>query len=280
MSIATLAALDPIALRLGPLSVRWYGIIIMSAVVLAVWLGQREARRRGLDPEFMSELALWAVPIGFLGARLYEVFILQWPYYSQHPADILAIWKGGLAIHGGVIAGVAAGIVFTVRRGASVLEWGDIIAPGILLAQALGRWGNFFNQEAYGDPAPAWVMNLLPEFIREGMWIDGLYRHPTFLYESLWNLAGGLFLVYLQKRRRLPPGAVFFAYWIVYNAGRLVIESIRVDSSFTAGGLRVAQVMSVALILVGAVGLAWVTLRRSPAVSGPAEQSNQPDTDR
>lgn len=252
-----LAAIDPVALRLGPLQVRWYGIIVTSSVLLAAWLGQREARRRGLDPEFLTELATWAVPVGFLGARLYEVFVLQWPYYREHPGEILAIWKGGLAIHGGVIAGTLTGLAFVLKRRANVLEWGDIVAPGILLAQALGRWGNFFNQEAYGDPAPARVMNLLPGFIREGMFIEGQYRHPTFLYESLWNLAGGLFLLALQRRRSLPRGAVFFSYWMVYNAGRLVIESIRVDSSFTAGGFRVAQVMSAALILLGAAGLAW-----------------------
>lgn len=256
-----LAFINPVAIRLGPLQVRWYGLIVTAAVVLAVWVGQREARRRGLDPEFLADLAMWAVPIGFLGARLYEVFVLQWPYYREHPGDILAIWKGGLAIHGGVIAGALAGIVFVLRRRGDVWTWGDIIAPGILLAQALGRWGNFFNQEAYGDPAPAWLMQRLPAFIREGMYIEGQYRHPTFLYESVWNLAGGLFLLWLQRRPGMPPGAVFFSYWIVYNAGRLVIESIRVDSSFTSGGLRVAQVMAAALIGAGGLGLAWAWRR-------------------
>lgn len=264
-ALAALAFIDPVAVRLGPLQVRWYGLIVTASVVLALWVGQREARRRGQDPEFLAELAMWAVPIGFLGARLYEVFVLQWPYYRENPGDILAIWKGGLAIHGGILAGAATGIAFTIRRRQRVLEWADIIFPGILFAQALGRWGNFFNQEAYGDPAPEWVMNLLPGYIREGMLIEGLYRHPTFLYESLWNLAGGFFLLWLQKRKGAPEGAVFFSYWIVYNAGRLLIESIRVDSSFTAGGLRVAQVMAAALVALGLAGLVWVSRRRRVA---------------
>ncbi len=248
--------IDPIALQIGPLAVRWYSVTILIAIAFAVWLAGREARRRRLDPEFISEAAIWAVPAGILGARAYEVFVLQWHYYRLHPLEIPAIWQGGLAIHGGLIGGLLAGYLFARHRRADFWTWADIAAPGIILAQAIGRWGNFFNQEAYGSPAPDWVIRLLPGLIQEQMFIDGAYRHPTFLYESLWNLAAfGLLYAFQQRNRR--RGAVFFAYLVLYNLGRFFIESIRMDSTFTAGGLRVAQVVAMGLILAGAAGLWW-----------------------
>lgn len=252
----TLTPIDPIALQVGPLAVRWYSVTIVVAIASAIWLAGREARRRGLDPEFISEAAIWAVPAGILGARAYEVLVLQWPYYRLHPLEIPAIWQGGLAIHGGLIGGLLAGYLFVRRRRADFWQWADVVAPGIILAQAIGRWGNFFNQEAYGAQAPDWIMRLLPSVIREGMFIDGAYRHPTFLYESLWNLAA-FGLLYAFQRRSHHRGAVFFAYLVLYNLGRFFIESIRMDSSFIFGSLRVAQLVALALMMAGAAGLRW-----------------------
>ncbi|HEY8347245.1 MAG TPA: prolipoprotein diacylglyceryl transferase [Symbiobacteriaceae bacterium] len=246
---------DPVAIRLGPISIRWYGILFVTAILAAVWTTMRAARNRGLDPEFVPDAAMVVVPAGIIGARLYEVFVLQWPYYRQHPGEILAIWHGGLAIHGGVLGALLVGAIFAWYRRQPFWLWADMASPGLILAQAIGRWGNFFNQEAYGDPAPAWLVDRMPGWLREGMTIHGTVMHPTFLYESLWNLAVFGVLYWVQQRRP-PSGVVFCLYLILYNVGRFFIESIRQDSTFIFG-LRVAQVMAVALILVGAALLLW-----------------------
>lgn len=253
-----LAAIDPIAFSIGPISVHWYGIIFGTAILAALYWGLYESKRIGLDPEFMTEVATWLVPSGIIGARLYEVFILQWDWYRQNPGEILAIWRGGLAIHGGVILATLVGIAVARYRKQNVLRWADVIMPGVILAQAIGRWGNFINQEAYGSAAPQWVLDLLPAWIREQMLIHGVYYHPTFLYESIWNLLSFGVLVLFARRVNPPQGGVFFLYWVLYNAGRFVIESIREDSSFIFGYIRVAQVASLGLMALGIAGLVWV----------------------
>jgi phosphatidylglycerol:prolipoprotein diacylglycerol transferase len=246
-----LAFVDPVALQLGPLSVRWYGIIIVTGILTAIWLSEQNAKYRGLDPDFVPDLALWVVPAGVLGARLYEVFILQWPYYQKHPSEILAIWQGGLAIHGAVILGAVVLALLLWRKKQSFWSWADAIAPGLILAQAIGRWGNFFNQEAYGSAAPDWLVTKMPGWLREGMTIQGTVMHPTFLYESVWNLL--CFGILLAFYRRKPAwGTAFSLYLILYNVGRFMIESIREDSSFIFGGIRTAQFTAVVLILLGA----------------------------
>lgn len=260
-----LAFVDPVAIQIGPLSIRWYGIIIVSAIALSIWLGGRFARDRGLDPAFVDSFAIVLVPAGILGARLYEVFVLQWPYYSQHPDKILKIWEGGLAIHGAVLGGAIAAAVYLPARKQPFWRWADVVGLVLPLAQAIGRWGNFFNQEAYGDPAPEWLIRLMPGWLREGMTIGGTVMHPTFLYESVWNLLTfGILL--LCHRRRMKTGVVFSLYLILYNAGRFLIESIRQDSSFIFSRIRVAQLVAAVLAILGLVLLAWF-LRR-PAESG------------
>lgn len=250
------AFIDPVAIQIGPLAIRWYGIIIVSAIALAIWLGGRFARDRGLDPEFVSDFAMVLVPAGILGARLYEVFILQWPYYRQHPAEILMIWHGGLAIHGAVLGGAIAAAIYLPRRRQPFWRWADVVGLVLPLAQAIGRWGNFFNQEAYGDPAPEGLVRLMPGWLREGMTINGTVMHPTFLYESVWNLLT-FAVLYLLHRRRPRTGVIFSLYLILYNAGRFLIESIRQDSSFIFGSIRVAQLAAVLLAALGAVLLVY-----------------------
>ncbi|MGE5676108.1 MAG: prolipoprotein diacylglyceryl transferase [Mycobacterium leprae] len=248
----TAAFIDPVALHLGPISVRWYGLIFVTGILAAIWLTMKAAERRGLDPDFVPDLAMIIVPAGILGARLYEVFILSWPYYREHPGEILAIWHGGLAIHGGVLGALLCGGIYVWRKRQSFWLWADMIGPGLVLAQAVGRWGNFFNQEAYGGPAPAWLISHMPAWLREGMTIEGTVMHPTFLYESLWNLLCFVAL-YLVQRKKPVAGTVFSLYLILYNIGRFAIESIREDSSFFFG-IRVAQGMALLQIIVG-VGL-------------------------
>lgn len=246
----TAAFIDPVAIEFGPISIRWYGLILTTAIMIAIWLAYREAPHRGLDPEFVPDLGLVLVPTGILGARLYEVFALQWGYYSQHPNEILAVWQGGLAIHGAVLGASLAGGIYMWFRKQPFWPWADIVAPSLILAQAIGRWGNFFNQEAYGSPAPQWVIDLMPGWLLEGMTIQGTVMHPTFLYESVWNLLSFLVLYYFH-RRKAPTGVVFSLYLITYNTGRFIIESIREDSSFIFGWIRVAQVTSLLLLVLG-----------------------------
>lgn len=255
-----LAFIDPIALQIGPLTIRWYGLIFVCGIIGAVIVAMRAAKHRGLDPDFVPDLAMIIVPSGILGARLYEVFVLQWPYYREHPGEILAIWQGGLAIHGGIILALLCSYAYLIYRKQRFWLWADMILPGVLLAQAIGRWGNFFNQEAYGSPAPNWVVDLMPGFIRDGMNIGGVVMHPTFLYESVWNLIGFAFL-YWFVHRKPAEGTVASLYFVVYNVGRLVIESIREDSTIFFGWLRVAQGMAVLQIVAGILLYVWLTAR-------------------
>ena len=182
--------IDRIAFEIGPITVYWYGIIIATGIALGWLLATRESKRLGLDKDIFSDLLLWAIPISIISARLYYV-IFQWDYYMDNPGKIIAIWEGGIAIHGGLIGAVITTIVFAKRKGVSFWQLADIAAPSLILGQAIGRWGNFMNQEAHGgEVTRSFLENLyLPDFIINQMYIDGVYYHPTFLYESLWNLA-------------------------------------------------------------------------------------------
>ncbi|WP_163099153.1 prolipoprotein diacylglyceryl transferase [Peribacillus alkalitolerans] len=251
--------LNPIALDLGPLQIHWYGIIITVGIVLALILAMRESERRGLQKETFLDLILYAVPIAILSARIYYV-IFQWDYYSQNPGDIIKIWNGGIAIHGALIGSVITAIVFAKKRNISFWKLADIAAPSILLGQAIGRWGNFMNQEAHGgEVSRAFLENLmLPDWIINQMYIEGVYYHPTFLYESLWNFAGVIILI-LLRRVNLRRGELFLGYVIWYSIGRYFVEGLRTDSLMLTDTLRIAQVISIVLIVI-AVGL--ITIRR------------------
>jgi phosphatidylglycerol:prolipoprotein diacylglycerol transferase len=185
-----LGAIDPIAISLGPIEVRWYGVIIAFGIVLAFLVAQREMVKRGFHEEFLTDLLIWAVPLAILGARLYYV-LFKWEDYAGSPGNILKVWEGGLAIHGALIASFITAYVFTKKRKVSFLKLADVVAPSILIGQTIGRWGNFMNQEAHGGPVSrAFLENMfLPEWIINQMRIDGVYYHPTFLYESIWNFA-------------------------------------------------------------------------------------------
>lgn len=261
-----LAAIDPIAFSLGPIDVRWYGVIIATGIVIAFLVGQREMVKRGLHPDFLTDLLIWAVPLAIVGARIYYV-AFQWEHYKDHPADIIAIWNGGIAIHGALIASVIVAYIFTKRRNTSFLKVADILAPSILIGQAVGRWGNFINQEAHGgEVSQNFLENLfLPDWIINQMYIDGSYYHPTFLYESLWSLIGIIILL-LLRRVNLVRGEMFFFYAIWYSIGRFVIEGMRTDSLYVIGELRAAQVVSILAILISAVFIIYrrVSLKNPP----------------
>ena len=239
--------MNPVALQLGPISIRWYAICIVSGLILAVYLSMKEAPRKKINPDDIIDFILIAFPLAIVGARLYYV-IFEWGYYSQHLGEIFAIWNGGIAIYGGLLTGALVLYLFSRRRLIEPIDFLDIAAPSVMIAQSIGRWGNFFNQEAYGTAVKS--LNYLPSFIRDQMYIDGSYRQPTFLYESIWNLLGFLLILILRRKPQfLRQGEITAFYLIWYGFGRMIIEGMRTDSLMFAG-LRVSQWLSMILILV------------------------------
>lgn len=246
--------INPVAFQIGNLSVKWYGIIMACGIVLACWMAISEGKKRQIIPDDFIDLLLWAVPLGFVGARAYYV-IFEWSYFSAHPDQIIAIWNGGIAIYGGLLAGLATLLVFAYKRMLPPFLLLDIIAPGVLAAQVLGRWGNFINQEAHGSSVSlSFLQNLhLPEFIIQQMKIGGTYYQPTFLYESFFNLIGLILILSLRHKKHLfKQGEVFLAYVMWYAAVRFFVEGMRTDSLYIWGTLRVSQCLS-AVLFVGAI---------------------------
>ncbi|MFL5805071.1 MAG: prolipoprotein diacylglyceryl transferase [Roseiflexaceae bacterium] len=253
-----------------PLQVRWYGVLIIGGAMLAAWLAARRAERRGYDPEDVWNLLLLGLVLGIAGARAYYV-AFEWERYAGRPLlDIINPQGGGLAIHGAIIGAVAAAFIYTRRRKLPFIEWLDICLPTMLLAQAIGRWGNFFNQEAYGRPTslPIGVRidqdHRLPPYDDMQLYPPDQLFHATFLYESIWNIAGLGLILWLERRLKdwLRVGDSALLYAIVYGAGRFWIEGLRTDSLCTngvggecAGALRAAQVVSLLLIGGGLIGI-------------------------
>lgn len=248
-----LLAIDPTAFKLGPIPIRWYGILITTGIILAFIVVQKEMVKRGMHPDFLTDLLIWAVPIAIISARIYYV-IFSWDSYKDNPADIIKIWEGGIAIHGALIGAFLTTYVYTKRKGISFWKVADIAAPGILIGQIIGRWGNFINQEAHGGPvSQSFLENTwIPDWIMQQMTIEGVTYHPTFLYESLWNVVG-LIIILLLRKVRLKRGEMFFFYLTWYSIGRYFIEGMRTDSLY-GGDLRAAQIVSI-LAIVFAVAM-------------------------
>lgn len=247
-----LMAIDPIAFKLGPISVAWYGIIIVTGMILAIYLTTSEAEKRGISEDFIIDTAFWTLPIGIIGARLYYV-VFELEYYLNHPLQIFAIWEGGIAIYGGIIAGFLTFYYRSQKDKVPLLLLTDVVVPYLLLAQAIGRWGNFINQEAHGVEVSRQFLEklMLPEFIIEQMNIAGTYYHPTFLYESLWSLIGVAAILLIRNRKHLLlRGESTALYLIWYGFGRFFIEGMRTDSLYI-GSLRVSQIVSILIILFG-----------------------------
>lgn len=254
----------PIALEFGPLRMHWYGIFIGSALLLGVNLSTWLAERRKMDPDMVADLA-FALVLGALpGARIYYV-LFQWRDYVGHPEKMIAIWEGGIAIHGAVLGGMLAGWAFARWRKISFWALTDIVVPSLILGQAIGRWGNFFNSEAYGAPTDLPWKLLIPPDRRMLGFESVAYYHPTFLYESLWNLGvfGLVMVLVLKFGQRLKPGMLFCFYAIAYSCGRFWIEGLRTDS-LMAGPLKMAQLVSLVGIVFGALGLWWFSKMENP----------------
>lgn len=255
--------IDPVAFNLGPLSVRWYGIIIAVGILLGYFVAQRALVKAGLHKDTLVDIIFYSALFGFIAARIYFV-IFQWPYYAENPSEIIKIWHGGIAIHGGLIGGFIAGVVVCKVKNLNPFQIGDIVAPSIILAQGIGRWGNFMNHEAHGGSVSrAFLEQLhLPNFIIENMYINGQYYHPTFLYESIWDVAGFIILVNIRKHLKL--GETFFLYLTWYSIGRFFIEGLRTDSLMLTSNIRVAQLVSILLILISISLIVYRRIKYNP----------------
>lgn len=244
-------AINPIAISLGPLEVRWYGILIVTGIILAFIVVQREMVKRGMHADFLTDLLVWAVPLSIISARIYYV-VFSWDYYKNHLGDVIKVWEGGIAIHGALIGAFITTYIFTKIRGVSFWKVVDIAVPGLLIGQVIGRWGNFMNQEAHGGPVSQHFLDttMIPDWIMNQMTIDGITYHPTFLYESMWNLIALIILLLLRKVP-LKRGEMFLFYLVWYSVGRFFIEGMRTDSLYVIGELRAAQLVSIITIVVG-----------------------------
>ncbi|GCL43795.1 prolipoprotein diacylglyceryl transferase [Anabaena sp. FACHB-1250] len=257
----------PIIVKLGPIVIRWYGLLIATAVLIGVTLSQYLAKRRHVNPDLLNDLSIWLVIASIPAARLYYV-LFQWSEYSQHPEKIIAIWEGGIAIHGAILGGVVAALIFAKLNQISFWQLTDLVAPSLILGQAIGRWGNFFNSEAFGRPTNLpWKLYIPPER-RPLDLVNFEYFHPTFLYESLWNfmvfaLLLTLFFRALSQKPRLKVGTLFLVYSVAYSFGRFWIEGLRMDS-LMLGPLRMAQMVSLGGMFLGLVGLAWLYVLKRP----------------
>jgi phosphatidylglycerol---prolipoprotein diacylglyceryl transferase len=252
------------AIHVGPVELRAYGLMIALGVLAGVEVARRRFAARGLNPDDMSAIALWAVPAGLIGSRIYHV-ITDWKRFQGDWWSAFAIWHGGLGIPGGIALGVIVGAIVARRRGVPLADGLDAATPALPLAQAIGRFGNWFNQELFGRPTDLpWGLEIDPDH-RPARYADEPTFHPTFLYEALWNLALCGFLLWLDRRGIVRRGRLFWVYLGGYGLGRLWVESLRVDPASKLGPFRVNIWVSLALIVAGIVGLLW------PARSGGDE---------
>jgi len=283
--------IHPVAFSLGPVEVRWYGIILGTAALIGLLLAIREGKRFRIAPDFFMDLLLFGVPSAIIGARIYYV-AFKWEDYRDHPLDIFKIWEGGIAIYGALIGAVIAALFYVRKKGYNFWRIADICAPSLIAGQAIGRWGNFMNQEAHGGPVTEAFLRetlRLPSFIVNQMWINGQFYHPTFLYESIWNVAGFFVLLWLRRRPFVRAGELFLGYFIWYSFGRFLVEGLRTDSLAFAGpewlagllnalwspmtwlfepgdlpvgdNVRISQLLAI-LIIVAAILLIWYRRRK------------------
>lgn len=278
--IAQFTSPGPILFEWGPITVRWYGLLIASAVIIGVSLSSYLAKRRGVNPDLISDLAIWLVLAAIPCARLYYV-AFEWEQYAQNPAEAFAIWHGGIAIHGAILGGTLAALIFARLQRVQFWQLADLVAPSLILGQAIGRWGNFFNSEAFGAPTNLPWKLYIPAMQRPPGYQQFEYFHPTFLYESLWNigvfvLLMALFFRSLRSTSSIKTGTLFLVYLIAYSAGRFWIEGLRTDS-LMLGPLRIAQVVSLVGIALGAIGLVWLYRfnRPLPDVVSAAQANSQ-----
>lgn len=243
--------MNDVMLNLGIFQIKWYSFFIFLAMLTACLIIFKESKKKNVPDNYLTNLIFYGLIIGILGARLYYV-IFNLDYYLNNPSQIFAIWNGGLAIHGGLISAVIFLIIYSRKNKINILQMLDIMVVGVIIAQAIGRWGNFFNQEAYGNIISLQALkNMhLPKFIIDGMYISGSYREPTFLYESICSLIGFILLLILRATKKLKTGQLTAIYLIWYGIVRFGIETLRSDS-LMLGQIKVAQLVSLLFVISG-----------------------------
>ena len=254
--------MDRVALDLGFIQIYWYSIFIFVALLVACAVIYKEAKKRGIDEEVLINLTFSTVIFGIIGARLYYV-LFNLPYYSKHIIEIFEIWNGGLAIHGGIIFGLLSIMIFCKKNHLNIMRMLDIIVVGLIIGQAIGRWGNFFNSEAYGAITTLEKLQSqgIPKFIIDGMYILGEYRQPTFFYESVGCAFGFLALIIVRCGKYLKRGNLTAFYLVWYGTLRFLIEGLRSDS-LMLGSIKMAQVVSIIFVLIGII-IFIINLKRS-----------------
>lgn len=304
--------INPIAFAIGSLEVRWYGIILGTAALIGLLLVVQEGKRFNIKPDFFMDLLLLGVPSAIIGARIYYVAFM-WDDYKNNLVDVFKIWEGGIAIYGALIGAFICGIFYFRYKGYNFWRIADICAPGLIVGQMIGRWGNFMNQEAYGgEVEESFLRNTLhlPDFIVNQMNVNGVYHHPTFLYESIWNLVGLVILLVLRRQKFLRAGELLASYFIWYSVGRFFIEALRTDSLAyqgpawvesvvnvlwspmtllfeqgyldpAYGNIRISQLLAIFLVIIGIVFIVvrrlngWANVRYSdPIVSTKEQRTN------
>jgi len=260
--VSTLPSPSSGTLELGPVNLNAYGLMIALGVIVAVRITGRRLERTGTGTrDDIASVAMWAVPAGVVGARLYHV-ATSWDRFADRPGDIVKIWKGGLGIPGGIALGVVVGLWATRRRGLSTAAMLTAAAPALPVAQAIGRWGNWFNQELFGRPTDLpWALEVSAAKASGAGYPEGTTFHPTFLYESLWNLALAAVLIAVERRVTLRPGRLFAVYVLGYGIGRFWVESLRIDTASEWAGMRVNQWMA---LVISAGAVAFLAADRRP----------------
>lgn len=240
-------------ITIGSLEIKWYSILLLLAFTIGYLLVVKQSKKINLSKLELTDLLFYLIIVCLLGARIYYV-LFNLDYYLKYPVDILKVWEGGLAIHGGIIFGIIYLLIYCYKKKMNILNFTDIIVLPLALGQAIGRWGNFFNQEAYG---PITTYNTLkslhiPQFIIDGMYINNHYYHPTFFYESIWCLIISIVLIMLMKLKVEKKGLFTSLYLIMYGIERFFIEGMRQDSLMFFN-LKIAQVVSIIMIIIGVV---------------------------
>lgn len=263
---AFLGTPEPIAFTLFGFEIRWYAIMLSAGILIGFFIFMHRAKKVGMDENKLYDLFLVVVPLAILGCRLYYILFYDLQYYLAHPSEILAIWNGGLAIHGGIIFGILGVLIVAKHHKFNFLQLTDLLAPSLALGQAIGRWGNYFNMEAHGGQTNLpWAITVYEKGL------GYINVHPTFLYESLWDLGVCLLLLFVISKKTKHFGEVTCWYFILYSLGRFWIEGLRTDSLYFLG-LRVAQLISLGLILLGIVGIVLIKKFNKPRMEND-EQS-------
>ena len=265
-ALATLSIPSPSisSVQLGPLTIHFYALCLIAGMIAAWAIGTRRWQARGGSAETFETIVLWAIPSGIVGARIYHVLTHWEDYFAPgiNPLTALYIWQGGIAIFGSILGGAVGAFIACRRAGVRLSSFADALAPGLIIAQAIGRLGNWFNQELFGGPDDGPLgLEIDPAHRPAGLEQYGTFQ-PTFLYEMAWNLSGGLLLWWLDRRFHLGYGKLFAAYMVVYGTGRFLIEGIRTDVSYMVGPLRTNQVAALLVAVVGAALFAWLWRHR------------------